>query len=376
MKTHNLVLTVALSILIIQLASIEVQVPVGTFAYGDFKERVKERVIYFSSVIQNTNYSAAQKVKRDSIVFTGDIMLARNVEVLMDREGFDYPYEGLSLSTLAQNPAIVGNFESSMLTPHIMTPAYQMKFSTRSDVLPALAEAGFSHVSLANNHSLDYGAEGYKNATTRLLEANIATFGHGTTIDDKSISYIDTPQGIIALVGINASANIPTKQDIKSVLKEASDDSDLQIVYIHWGIEYDDVHNKTQKLLAHELVDAGADLIVGHHPHVVQDVDIINGVVVFYSLGNYIFDQYFSEDVKEGLVLSLDMMDEAGVYLVPVESKSPLSQPRLMAPENHAVFLRNLAKRSHPSLRINIEEGYIPLGGAVATSSKMAIMMR
>ncbi|MBP6924557.1 MAG: CapA family protein [Candidatus Pacebacteria bacterium] len=376
MKTYTLVLTVALSILVIQLASIEVHVPVSTFEYGTLKDRVKERVNYFSSLIQSTSYSAMQNVEHDSMIFTGDVMLARNVEVLMDSQGLDYPYQGLVLTALAQNPAIVGNFEASMNTAHTPTPAYQMKFSVRVDTLSALAEAGFSHVSLANNHSLDYGIDGYKNATARLLENNIAPFGHGAIINQNSISYIDTPRGIVALVGINASGNIPTKQDIKNVLTKADEESDLQIIYIHWGIEYDDVHNKTQKLLAHELVSAGADLIVGHHPHVVQDIDIVDGVIVFYSLGNYIFDQYFSEEVKEGLVLSLDMMGEAGVYLLPIESKNPLSQPKQMTPENHALFLQNLAKRSHPSLKNSIEKGYIPLGDAVATSSKMAMMVR
>lgn len=376
MKTHRFAFILGLVILAIQLVSIEVHIPIAGFEYGTFGERVKERVIYFSSVIQNTSYSAAQRIEHESLVFVGDVMLARNVEFLMVREGADYPYRGLRLETLAQNPAIVGNFEASMATPHRETQAYEMKFSVRADMLSALRDAGFSHVSFANNHSLDYGIEGYKSATTQLIQNGITTFGHGSVIDQRSITYIDTPQGEVALIGINASAHIPTKQDIKSVLESASEESDLQIIYIHWGIEYESVHSKAQKLLAHELIEAGADLIVGHHPHVVQDVDIIDGVVVFYSLGNYIFDQYFSEDVKEGLVLSLDMVDEAGVYLVPVASKNPLSQPTMMTPENHAVFLKNLAKRSHKSLQSHIEKGYIPLGGTVATSSKMAMMVR
>lgn len=376
MKTYKIFLATGLCILAIQLVSIEVSVPVKNFEYGNLKDRVKEKVVYVSSVIQGTQYSSVQKTKHDSIVFVGDVMLGRNVEVLMDMKGLSYPYLGLDLPTLGQNAAVVGNFESSMAVQHVMTPAYQMRFSVRADTLPALKDAGFSHLSLANNHSLDYGIEGYRSATTQLLEHALISFGHGTVLDEQSISYIDSPRGIIALVGINASGAIPKKSDINSALSVADKKSDIQIVYIHWGIEYDLLHNKTQKLLAKELVEAGADLIIGHHPHVVQDVDIIDGVIVFYSLGNYIFDQYFSEDVKEGLVLSLELGDEAGIYLVPVESKNPLSQPTLMNPGDHALFLKNLAKRSNPSLKSTIEKGYVPLGGTVATSSKMAIMIR
>lgn len=376
MKQYRIALAVGLLIIFVQLSAIDFSFKIAESAYGSFSERVKERVIYFSSVLQKTRYSSASVSQHESIVFTGDVMLGRNVETFMQGEGSDYPYRGLDLVSLAEKPAIVGNFEASMAVPHVQTPAYHMKFSVADEHLSALRDAGFTHLSLANNHSFDYGVEGYENATTQLLTRGFVTFGHGIELTGNSISYLETPQGTIALIAINASASIPTQRDIHSVLNEASEKSDLQIAYIHWGIEYDLVHSKTQKLLAKELVEAGADLIVGHHPHVVQDVDVIDGVIVFYSLGNYIFDQYFSEDVKEGLVLTLDFEERAGVHLIPIESKESLSQPTFMSPEAHGAFLRALAERSHPSLKNVIETGYIPLGDMVATSSKMAIMVR
>jgi poly-gamma-glutamate synthesis protein (capsule biosynthesis protein) len=177
-------------------------------------------------------------------------------------------------------------------------------------------------------------------------------------------------------VGVNASARIPTKKDISSLLGLASKKSDLQVVYIHWGTEYELTHSKAQELLAKELVSAGADLIVGHHPHVVQDVDVIDGVVVFYSLGNYIFDQYFNSDVMKGLVLVLEMNTEPIIGLVPVESIEPLSQPRVMTPDDQRSFLLELANRSDEHVRPMIERGFVPLTDLVATSTKMAIMMR
>jgi gamma-polyglutamate biosynthesis protein CapA len=376
MKPRTVAFTLGILILFLQLSAIDVTPNIDRVMYGDLSVRVKEKILYFSSALQNTRYVAVSQGKRDSLIFVGDVMLARNVEVLMEREGVDYPYAGLDLRTLASNSAIVGNFEASMATPHRITPAYHMTFSVKEDFIPGLVSSGFTHLSLANNHSLDYGIEGYQVATTKILTQGIESFGHGVLLDSKSISYIDTTTGIIALVAINASASIPTRNDIETVLAEAATKSDVQVIYIHWGTEYDLVHSKTQKLLAKELVDAGADVIVGHHPHVVQDIGIIDGVPVFYSLGNYIFDQYFKEDVMEGLVLSLELSDHPGIYLVPVESKTRLSQPTQMSPTAHAEFLKSLAKRSNPLLRRMIEQGYIPLGDSVATSSKMAIMVQ
>lgn len=376
MKLYRPLLILSLAILVFQLLTIDVTFHVFHSSYGDFAERIKEKVMYFTSAVQSTRYSAMTQTKYSSMVFTGDVMLGRNVEYKMDTEGNSYPFAGLELAPLGERSAIVGNFESSMATPHIATPALQMKFSTNPEYLEGLSTAGFTHLSLANNHSFDYGIDGYKTATTELLKHGIVPFGSGVVLNDTSVTYVTTSHGVVALIGINASASIPSQADMRNVFEKVNKQSDLQIVYIHWGIEYDTIHSKTQKLLAKELVGAGADLIVGHHPHVVQDVDVIDGVVVFYSLGNYIFDQYFSEDVKEGLVLSLDLVSDAGVYLLPVESKNPLSQPQIMSPENHKKFLESLAKRSHPSLKTLIETGYIPLGRAVATSTKMAIMVR
>ena len=116
-------------------------------------------------------------------------------------------------------------------------------------------------------------------------------------------------------------------------------------------------------------------MIVGHHPHVVQGVDFIEGVPVFYSLGNYVFDQYFSKDVQEGLVISVNNLDEAmEISLLPVTSKTTLSQPQPMKPKDHADFLKKLARKSHPDLEDFITRGLISTDVKIATSSKVAIM--
>ena len=272
------------------------------------------------------------------------------------------------------NAAVIGNFESSMAVEHRQTPAYAMKFSVQEAVLPEIKDAGFTHLSLGNNHSFDFGVAGYKNAREKLQSQSLTSFGSGEYVGSDSIAIVSTIKGDVALIGINASQRTPTKEEVERVLTQASKRSSFQVVYVHWGNEYDLTHSTAQRALAEVFVDAGADVIVGHHPHVVQDIDIIKGVVVFYSLGNYIFDQYFSSDVQEGLVVGLDLAFDPTLTLIPVTSKKQLSQPTYMKPSDHKLFLENLAKRSHPSLREKIKAGSIPLLDTVATSTKVAMM--
>jgi poly-gamma-glutamate synthesis protein (capsule biosynthesis protein) len=343
---------------------------------GALVENIKRESVELRQRVEEAIFSAKEIKSYDSLVLVGDVMLGRNVEVLMRRQSGSYPFEGLTLSTLAPNPAIIGNFESAMATPHIMTEALQMRFSVDELFLPPLRAAGFSHLSQANNHSFDYDAKGFTYTRQALERHSIVAFGNSSEITKTSISYLESETGTVALVGINASADIPRTQEFAATLEEASKQSAMQIVYIHWGNEYESIHSRAQELLAREMVAAGADLIVGHHPHVVQDIDVIDGVVVFYSLGNYIFDQYFSQEVQEGLVLALSLDETPVVMLVPVSSAATLSQPSLMQPQPHSQFLDSLAQRSDAQLQENIKKGVIPLGLGVATSTKVAMMVR
>jgi poly-gamma-glutamate synthesis protein (capsule biosynthesis protein) len=143
---------------------------------------------------------------------------------------------------------------------------------------------------------------------------------------------------------------------------------------VHWGEEYALRHNQSQAELATTFINQGADLIIGHHPHVVQGIDFINDTVVFYSLGNYIFDQYFSKDVQEGLILSMVNQTEPTILLTPVTSQHSISQPRVMQPKQHAQFLEKLARKSHPHLAPYISSGKLPLFSNLASSDKLVMM--
>lgn len=295
-----------------------------------------------------------------SIVFVGDIMLARDVERTLYSLGPAHLFAGLG--DLFAAGAVVGNFEASVPEAHQPTPNFEFKFSVAAGHLQLLADAGLTHLSLANNHALDHGASGYRNTVRELSGRGLAAFGHPSSVSGGSVAYVEMGDERVALIALNATFGYPAEAVWKAVVEEAAAETDFQIVYIHWGEEYELIHDAAQEIFAKSLIEAGADLIVGHHPHVVQDVWRYGGAVVFYSLGNLIFDQYWNDEVRTGL--AIELLREEGkrsLRLVPVESKTVRLQPRPMAEKEKADFLDHLARRSDPALSSAIGRGLIEL---------------
>ena len=132
------------------------------------------------------------------------------------------------------------------------------------------------------------------------------------------------------------------------------------IVFLHWGEEYQLISSSSQRKLAHSLIDAGADLIIGSHPHVVQEIEKYKGKLIFYSLGNFIFDQYFSRETQKGLAVSLELYPSRIIYkLYPYTLFH--SQPKLMNEKEREWFLNNLAEKSSADLRSQIKNGIIEI---------------
>ena len=360
--------------LFVLLSSINSPLSMPDFGYGLVQENIRLIAHSLSLTPSPAKLTATKSKHTNSVVMVGDVMLARNVEYLSLVKDFTYPYQGLDLKTFANNSYVVANFESSIPETHIPTAALNMTFSVSPVLLENFVQAGFSHVSLANNHSYDYGQEGYNNTVTQLAQASITPFGHPNQISKDTITYLKLEDKTIALIGLHTLSFTPSNQALQSLFTEAEKNSDFQIVYIHWGEEYQTQNSALQKKLATSLVMHGADLIIGHHPHVVQNIDFIDGVPVFYSLGNYIFDQYFSNEVQTGLVVQLDFSSEATINIIPVNSIGTLSQPHFMTPKDHLHFLSNLAKISAPELRKQITSGTIKLDSRVATSAKIAMI--
>jgi poly-gamma-glutamate synthesis protein (capsule biosynthesis protein) len=294
-----------------------------------------------------------------TILFTGDVMLARRSETLMDAYGGDFPYRRLPfLQELADT--VVVNFEAAAPTRHIHTPDLTFRFSVDALYVASLKESGVTHAGLANNHAYDTGIAGFVETNDTLFRNSITPFGGGV-IASTSMVIIEQASTSVALVAINLVDEKLAVEALSELLSSAST-TDYQIAYIHWGTEYRVTHSLAQEVSAQKLIELGFDGIIGHHPHVVQDVDMLDGVPVFYSLGNFIFDQYFSSAVQEGLLVHLEATKEALTFtLLPHTSVDARTQPRLLLGEEKATFLEKLTKTGTTSTAEMVAAGVITI---------------
>lgn len=323
--------------------------PHTEFSFGSFSIPIP--------VLAKAENEEPQKTK---IRFVGDVMLARNVERLMSSYGYGYPFS--SLPAVGGDMHLVGNFESSVPAVHAPTQSMTFSFSVDPQYIQGLKEYGFSHLGLANNHTYDFGADDFDHTIAALSEASFVVFGDQQSLATSSIAYLEISDNTVALVGVYAVYGSPDMEDFGALLAQAEEKSDFQIVYVHWGDEYTLVHNVFQEKLARQFIDAGADAVIGHHPHVVQDIELYKDAPIFYSLGNFIFDQYFSEDVQVGLAADFSSNEQSVRFeLLPITSIGQRSSPRLMAEYEASVFLEDLAQKSDAELQEMIIAGVIEL---------------
>jgi poly-gamma-glutamate synthesis protein (capsule biosynthesis protein) len=185
-------------------------------------------------------------------------------------------------------------------------------------------------VSLANNHSANAGKDGLAN-TRKVLEAEkIAAIGGPGDADTGRTASFTGQNLTLHVIGVHTLASHP---DLTAVIKDLKKTAnDRVLVMPHWGAEYKTVHGSSQAADAHAWVDAGADLVIGAHPHVVQDSETYKGVPIVYSLGNFIFDQWFSVETQRGMLVGGEFTDQGlRLFGLPVGIKD--SQPYLLKGE-------------------------------------------
>jgi poly-gamma-glutamate synthesis protein (capsule biosynthesis protein) len=310
----------------------------------------------------------------EPIVFVGDILLARHVEYLLSTRQTWNPFQN-SEKIFANAEHIVGNFESAIAQNHTRTPSYVTTFSVAQQHIPLLSEAGFTHLSLANNHSYDYGERDFIHTIDSLTTANLVPFGHPNQVATTSTTIISSGDYVIGILAINEIFEPMPRAVIVQKIAELALITDFKVAYVHWGEEYKLKHNQTQELLARLLIDAGIDVVIGHHPHVTQDIEIYNDKPIFYSLGNFLFDQYFSVDVQQGLAVSLVLSSSSVEYTItPVTSENSISEPHSMSDDSALVFLKNLSRRSDQQYADNIALGKLILPFNLATSTQTGMI--
>lgn len=295
-----------------------------------------------------------------TIIFVGDVMLGRFVETLSEEFGYGYPFRDVG-EFFKTADVVFANFEGVAPEAHTKTPINSFRLSFPESAVTALRDSGVTIVSLANNHTTDFGPDGFTYTKNLLDTLGISSFGHSRLLDDSSRVTFSQGGWNFHFFGLNETFGAHATSTIGSLLSNVPHGPrDFLIVSVHWGDEYKLSSNATQQALAHFLIDSGVDLVIGHHPHVIQEIEEYRGRLIFYSLGNFIFDQYFSEETKTGLAIRLTLIEGEETYeLLPVYGKR--SNPVLLSGEEKNQVLAGLSLRSAPSLESAISAGLLLL---------------
>ncbi len=258
--------------------------------------------------------------KVHTFLFAGDIMLSRSVGQNIRTSGdFRFPFLLIASTTQAADLAFA-NLEGPISDRGANQGSI---YSFRADprVVEGLSYAGFDVLSLANNHALDWGPDALSQTADLLHAAGIHTAGAGRNETEANMPVIldlgDMKIGILAYTTLvpesfEARGETPGISHEETALMESAvralkSNVDFLAVSLHWGNEYETNPNEEQRFIGRALIDAGADLVIGHHPHVIQEVERYKNGWIAYSLGNFIFDQGFSEETMKGSLLRVDV---------------------------------------------------------------------
>lgn len=295
--------------------------------------------IYFQPGVL-TSYNKLKSTKEENrqeknitLIFGGDVMLARHVQTLQERQGdFVSAWANIKDVFKTADLAII-NLES----PFVTTGPYfseGMTFRARPENLEGLEQVGIDLVQLANNHFGNAGEPGMIDTFDLLGKENIIYVGAGISTDSAYAGKIVEVQG--KKIGFIAQsydvpwyratskkpgiATLDTKELTEQINNLKMQGADFIVAMFHGGIEYVRKPNTDQILFAHTAIDAGADVVIGQHPHWIQNMEVYKGKYIIYSLGNLIFDQNWSTETSQGLVvkLEIDTSNYVKVYLQPV----------------------------------------------------------
>jgi poly-gamma-glutamate capsule biosynthesis protein CapA/YwtB (metallophosphatase superfamily) len=234
------------------------------------------------------------------------IVAASTATICYSPIGLDIQEKEYAQLLLSNNDLVVSNLEGpitnekSVSSGTIPGSPNNYIFTFPANLPQTLFKANIKLVNLGNNHILNFGNRGLESTKKYLEESDISYFGEPS--GEKSV--IKNINGVkIALVSYNEFSNdIELEKNLTiNEIKKVKTEADIVIVFSHWGAEYVKEPGNSIKKLAYEFIDVGADLIIGSHSHVTGFIEEYNGKRIYYSLGNFVFDQYFNEDVRRGL---------------------------------------------------------------------------
>ncbi|MFA4831069.1 MAG: CapA family protein [Patescibacteria group bacterium] len=285
------------------------------------------------------------EAKSVKILHFGDIMLDRNVKKRIDENGEDYLLSGLA----GENNQFFSGYD--IITANLEGPFADRRRQTSKEIafrfdpalIPMLQKYNFNLFTLANNHSLDMSREGFAESKENLKNAGIDFYGIGYGVSDESMIIKEVNGISVAFIGVDDTLTPINMVKMKELLAKAGKEADYTIVDAHWGNEYAKLKsNQRQQSLARQFIDNGADIIIGHHPHVIQEIEIYQDRPIFYSLGNFIFDQYFSAETQEGLGVALEIAEDGKLKIELFLLKGEMSRVSVMKGEEAETLMEEI----------------------------------
>ncbi|NLO27005.1 MAG: CapA family protein [Actinobacteria bacterium] len=292
----------------------------------------------------------------------GDVLADRKVGVFMDENGGEAVFTHVRPLLETAHLTFV-NLEGPLSDKGTRAAWKEYTFRGRPAMIDGLVSAGIDVVSLANNHSNDYGTAALLDTIARLDEAGVHHAGAGADAAAASApAILLTPAGTVAVLaftdiipggfaagsdtpGVNATT--PNRKKLLADIAAADKRADYVIVSFHWGTEYESRANREQRRLAHQVIDAGADLVIGHHPHVIQGLELYRDRLIAYSLGDFVWDHY-SVETGETFVLQVTA-PRAGppsAMMAPVYLDESTGVPEPVTGKHAASILSRLARLS------------------------------
>lgn len=247
----------------------------------------------------------ALSLSKATILFGGDMQFDRYIRDVIDKHGGTFVFDGLR-PEFQKADLVVANLEGPITDmPSVSEASVEGSRNNYTFTFPVetaglLKQENISLVNIGNNHILNFKHDGVRQTKESLERAGVDYFGSPLSTDERV--HIRTISSIrIGFVNYNEFIWRGREKVIEDIAL-VKDQTDFIVVYAHWGKEYVEA-TREMRVLGHEFIDSGADLVIGSHPHVVQATEEYRGKRIYYSLGNLIFDQYFRPETQSGLVI-------------------------------------------------------------------------
>lgn len=255
------------------------------------------------------SYSTSEADDILTISMVGDILLDGSVKRFIGKNGIDYPWKEVQEYFKASDLTI-GNLETSITDRNVKWEGKKYNFKAPSEVLKGLKDSGIEVVTIANNHVIDYGHDGLIDTMKNLDKYDVKYAGAGKNKKEAIEGVILEKKGIkVGILSFSrvipdmkwyakdnragiVSAYDPYINEMLESIKEMKKEADIVILSIHWGVERSTSPRKEELAVAKKAIDSGVDIVMGHHPHVLQGIEIYREKPIFYSLGNFVFGSW------------------------------------------------------------------------------------